>query len=71
MVTGRTLKEWGVFGALIVTMHWAYYKIQANPSLVQPHERQELFYMRWIKNAVPALKDFGVQEDPSKHAKHE
>lgn len=42
-------------------MHYAYYKIQDNPSLVAPNERQELFYVRWLKEKIPALKDFGVK----------
>jgi hypothetical protein len=40
-----------------------YYKIQANENLVPKHERQELFYVRWLKKQFPALKGIGIQED--------
>lgn len=63
MITTRTMKEWGLFAALIVTMHYAYYKIQHNPSLVQPDQRQELFYVRWLKQKIPSLRKYGVQEE--------
>ncbi|CAI4222928.1 unnamed protein product [Auanema sp. JU1783] len=62
-ITGQTWKEWGCFAALLVSMHYAYYTIQNNPSLVAPHERQELFYIRWVKEQFPALKSYGVQEE--------
>ncbi|KAK0411707.1 hypothetical protein QR680_005795 [Steinernema hermaphroditum] len=63
MVSSRTVKELAVFGGLLFTMHFAYYKIQNNESLVHPDQRQELFYVRWIKEKVPALKSFGIQEE--------
>ncbi|KHJ84497.1 hypothetical protein OESDEN_15789, partial [Oesophagostomum dentatum] len=43
-------------------MHYAYYKIQNNPSLVAPEQRAELFYVRWLKEKFPALRPYGVQE---------
>ena len=46
-------------------IHVAYYKIQMNESLVPPNERQELFYVRWIKNQFPALKAYGIPEKPA------
>ncbi|RCN53004.1 acetyltransferase, GNAT family [Ancylostoma caninum] len=49
MVSGRTVKEVGVFAGLIVVMHYAYYTIQNNPSLVAPEQRSELFYMTTIR----------------------
>ncbi|XGW06710.1 hypothetical protein V3C99_016774 [Haemonchus contortus] len=63
MVSSRTWKELGVFGGLIVAMHVAYYTIQNNPSLVAPHQRSELFYVRWLKKQFPALRPYGVQEE--------
>ncbi|KAE9415879.1 hypothetical protein Angca_000316, partial [Angiostrongylus cantonensis] len=63
MFTSRTLKEWGVFAGLIVVMHFAYYKIQNNPSLVAPEQRAELFYIRWLKEKIPALRPYGVTEE--------
>ncbi|CAD6186980.1 unnamed protein product [Caenorhabditis auriculariae] len=63
MVSARALKEWGIFGALLVSMHVAYYTIQSNESLVAPHQRQELFYIRWLKEKIPALRPYGVQEE--------
>ncbi|EYC17066.1 hypothetical protein Y032_0031g2257 [Ancylostoma ceylanicum] len=62
MVSGRTVKEVGVFAGLIVVMHYAYYTIQNNPSLVAPEQRSELFYVRWLKEKFPALRPYGVQE---------
>ncbi|KAJ1361109.1 hypothetical protein KIN20_020287 [Parelaphostrongylus tenuis] len=63
MVSSRTFKEWGVFAGLIVVMHFAYYTIQNNPSLVAPDKRAELFYVRWLKEKFPALRPYGVQEE--------
>ncbi|VDM26201.1 unnamed protein product [Toxocara canis] len=44
-------------------MHFAYYKIQMNESLVAKDQRQELFYMRWLKKKIPALKGIGIPEE--------
>uniref|UniRef100_A0A915AE21 N-acetyltransferase domain-containing protein n=2 Tax=Parascaris univalens TaxID=6257 RepID=A0A915AE21_PARUN len=63
MLSSRTFKEIGIFGALIVAMHYAYYKIQMNESLVAKDQRQELFYMRWLKKKIPALKGIGIPEE--------
>ncbi|CAB3409195.1 unnamed protein product [Caenorhabditis bovis] len=63
MVNKRTLMELGMFTGLIVSMHVAYYTIQNNPSLVAPHQRQELFYVRWLKEKIPALRPYGVTDD--------
>ncbi|VDO86128.1 unnamed protein product [Heligmosomoides polygyrus] len=43
-------------------MHYAYYTIQNNPSLVAPDQRSELFYVRWLKQKIPALRPYGVQD---------
>lgn len=48
---------------LFSAIHVMYYKIQANENLVPKHERQELFYVRWLKKQFPALKGIGIQED--------
>ncbi|VDL77173.1 unnamed protein product [Nippostrongylus brasiliensis] len=69
MVSSRTVKELGVFAGLIVAMHYAYYTIQNNPSLVAPDQRSELFYVRWLKEKFPALRPYGVVDD--KHTKKE
>ncbi|KHN83642.1 hypothetical protein Tcan_14402 [Toxocara canis] len=53
------LGEWGDGPA----MHFAYYKIQMNESLVAKDQRQELFYMRWLKKKIPALKGIGIPEE--------
>ncbi|CAJ0588584.1 unnamed protein product [Cylicocyclus nassatus] len=69
MVSSRTVKELGVFTGLIVAAHYAYWKIQMNPSLVAPEQRSELFYIRWLKDKYPSLRKYGVQdykpEEPS------
>ncbi|CCG28177.1 Transposase [Caenorhabditis elegans] len=49
-------------------MHVAYYTIQNNPSLVAPHQRQELFYVRWLKEKIPALRPYGVTDDKTPKA---
>ncbi|EYC17067.1 hypothetical protein Y032_0031g2257 [Ancylostoma ceylanicum] len=55
MVSGRTVKEVGVFAGLIVVMHYAYYTIQNNPSLVAPEQRSELFY-----GGAPELREWSL-----------
>ncbi|CAD5215418.1 unnamed protein product [Bursaphelenchus okinawaensis] len=62
--TLRRCKELGVFFIFLGGIHYAYYKIQNNDSLVPKHSRQELFYVKWIKDAFPSLKDkLGVKKD--------
>ncbi|PAV57507.1 hypothetical protein WR25_23632 [Diploscapter pachys] len=62
-LTRRSLGELGAFAALIVSMHFAYYTIQRNDSLVAPDQRRELFYVRWLKEAFPSLKQYGVVDE--------
>ncbi|CCG28178.1 Complex I-B8 [Caenorhabditis elegans] len=66
MVVFRTFSELNhnYFSA----MHVAYYTIQNNPSLVAPHQRQELFYVRWLKEKIPALRPYGVTDDKTPKA---
>ncbi|CAJ0939167.1 unnamed protein product, partial [Mesorhabditis belari] len=71
MVSSKTVKELAAFGGLLVTMHLAYYTIQNNPSMVPPHARQELFYVRWLKEQFPALKQYGVQEEKKEPPKEQ
>ncbi|CAB63344.1 NADH dehydrogenase [ubiquinone] 1 alpha subcomplex subunit 4 [Caenorhabditis elegans] len=68
MVNKRTVTELSLFAGLIVSMHVAYYTIQNNPSLVAPHQRQELFYVRWLKEKIPALRPYGVTDDKTPKA---
>ncbi|KAH7701786.1 Protein Y11D7A.10 d, partial [Aphelenchoides avenae] len=52
------------FGVFLGAIHWLYYKIQHTDSMVQPHQRTELFYVKWLKDALPEgtfkerVKDF-------------
>ncbi|CAD5221422.1 unnamed protein product [Bursaphelenchus xylophilus] len=63
-ITPRRAKEIGAFFLFLGGVHYAYYKIQNNDSLVPMQNRQELFYVQWIKDAFPSLKDkFGVKKD--------
>ena len=43
-------------------IHYMYYKLQANENLIPKNERQELFYIRWLKERIPALKGIGNQD---------
>ncbi|CAJ0916844.1 unnamed protein product, partial [Mesorhabditis belari] len=69
-LNAKTAKELGMFGGLLIAMHFAYYTIQSNPSMVAPHARQELFYVRWLKEKIPALQKYGVQEEPKREKEH-
>uniref|UniRef100_A0AC34RB26 Uncharacterized protein n=1 Tax=Panagrolaimus sp. JU765 TaxID=591449 RepID=A0AC34RB26_9BILA len=64
MITSRNVKELTAFVVFLGVTHYAYYKIQNNPNLVHPNQRAELFYVRWLKEAFPALKKYGIQEVP-------
>ncbi|CAJ0582035.1 unnamed protein product, partial [Mesorhabditis spiculigera] len=57
----KSAKELTAFAGLIITMHMAYYAIQNNPGMVPPHARQELFYVRWLKEKIPALQGYGIK----------
>ncbi|KAI6171904.1 hypothetical protein M3Y98_00914000 [Aphelenchoides besseyi] len=59
----RTAKEVTAFVAFLGAIHVAYYTIQNNESLVAKNERQELFYIRWLKERIPALKGIGNSDD--------
>ncbi|KAI6193495.1 hypothetical protein M3Y96_01023700 [Aphelenchoides besseyi] len=64
----RTAKEVTAFvaflgGKFASSIHVAYYTIQNNESLVAKNERQELFYIRWLKERIPALKGIGNSDD--------
>ncbi|CAJ0569188.1 unnamed protein product, partial [Mesorhabditis spiculigera] len=67
-LSGKSAKEIAAFIGLLGMMHISYYTIQ-NSSMVHPDARQELFYVRWLKEKFPALKPYGVKEPdhPPKH----
>ncbi|KAE9555238.1 hypothetical protein FO519_001588 [Halicephalobus sp. NKZ332] len=65
MITTRTLGELSTFAVFLGAIHVAYYKIQMNESLVPANERQELFYVRWLKNQFPSLKAYGIPQKPN------
>lgn len=46
-----------------LAVHFAYYKIQNNDGLVPKQQRQELFYVQWLKDTFPVLKDIGIKKD--------
>ncbi|KAI6184980.1 hypothetical protein M3Y97_00655100 [Aphelenchoides bicaudatus] len=62
MFNRRRATEATVFVTFIVGIHYMYYKIQSNESLVPKNERQELFYIKWLKDRIPALKGVGIQD---------
>ncbi|KJH50936.1 carbohydrate kinase, thermoresistant glucokinase family [Dictyocaulus viviparus] len=49
--------------SLVLAMHYAYYKIQNNPSLVEPEKKSDLFYVRWLKEKFPALRPYGINTE--------
>uniref|UniRef100_A0A7E4V1J8 Small integral membrane protein 26 n=1 Tax=Panagrellus redivivus TaxID=6233 RepID=A0A7E4V1J8_PANRE len=64
----RLFTEMTVFALFLGGVHYAYYAIQNNPNLVPKNQQTELFYVRWLKQNVPALKNIGLKEDPKEHS---